>query len=306
MKSIDIKVLAVNLSNKRGPKFPVEEINIINSGVEGDAHCGTSRPISIFAIHHKENFLEHTHGRNPEFGEFAENITVEGLKGVDVKVFDRFSSDGMELEVVKVGKPFHDEFRELGNYVMPRVGVFCRVISPGKLNKKSVLKFTPKVFRIKIVTLSDRASRGEYKDLSGPAIYGFVEKIFSKANKRIDIDIEVIPDDEDKLKEILQVEKNLADVIITTGGTGIGPRDFTVDVVQPLLDKEIPGIMEMIRIKYGMEKPNAYLSRGVAGIMGKSLIYTLPGSVKAVNEYMNEIGKTLDHLIYMQYGIDIH
>ena len=73
-----------------------------------------------------------------------------------------------------------------------------------------------------------------------------------------------------------------------------------------MLDKEIPGIMEMIRMKYGIEKPNAYLSRGVAGVMGKSLIYTLPGSVKAVNEYMTEIVKTLDHLFYMQYGIDIH
>ena len=95
-------------------------------------------------------------------------------------------------------------------------------------------------------------------------------------------------------------------MIFTTGGTGIGPRDFTPEVVKTVMDKEIPGIMELIRIKYGQEKPNALLSRGVAGVMGNSLIYSLPGSVKAVNEYMSEITKTLQHLIFMLFGLDVH
>ena len=73
-----------------------------------------------------------------------------------------------------------------------------------------------------------------------------------------------------------------------------------------MLSKEIPGIMEFIRIKYGTLKPNALLSRGVAGILNKALIYTLPGSLKAVEEYMDEILKTLQHTVYMQYGIDTH
>ena len=73
-----------------------------------------------------------------------------------------------------------------------------------------------------------------------------------------------------------------------------------------MLDKEIPGIMEMIRMKYGAEKPNALLSRGVAGVVGQSLVYTLPGSVKAVQEYMTEILKTMQHLIFMLHGIDAH
>ena len=64
--------------------------------------------------------------------------------------------------------------------------------------------------------------------------------------------------------------------------------------------------MEMIRVKYGTLKPAALLSRGIAGITGNSLIYTLPGSVKAVGEYMTEIVKTLEHSVYMQYGIDRH
>ena len=94
--------------------------------------------------------------------------------------------------------------------------------------------------------------------------------------------------------------------MFTTGGTGIGPRDFTPEVAKKLIEKEIPGIMENIRIKYGQLVPNALLSRGVAGIMGQTQLYCLPGSVKAVKEYMVEILKTLEHLIFMLYGIDTH
>jgi molybdopterin adenylyltransferase len=73
-----------------------------------------------------------------------------------------------------------------------------------------------------------------------------------------------------------------------------------------MIDKEIPGIMELIRYKYGMEHPNALLSRGVAGLIGKSLIYTLPGSVKAVNEYLTEITRTMEHSLRMVNDVDFH
>ena len=117
----------------------------------------------------------------------------------------------------------------------------------------------------------------------------------------------LIPDDSHKLEELLnKAKEELVDIVITTGGTGIGPRDFTPDVVKSVLDKEIPGIMEMIRMKYGAEKPAALTSRSVAGVMGKSLVFTLPGSVRAVNEYMAEICKSLMHLVYMLHGLDTH
>jgi len=116
----------------------------------------------------------------------------------------------------------------------------------------------------------------------------------------------LIPDDPGKLDELVKSASDDCDLIFTTGGTGIGPRDITVEVVRPLLSKEIPGIMEYIRVKYGTEKPNALLSRGIAGITGKSLIYTLPGSVKAVDEYMSEILRTVKHTLLMLHGIDSH
>jgi molybdopterin adenylyltransferase len=164
----------------------------------------------------------------------------------------------------------------------------------------------PEKYEILVITLSDRAFKGEYEDLSGPRIKQFLEDYFREQKLVCNITGTIIPDDPDRLKKVLITACNTCNLIFTTGGTGIGPRDFTVETVKPLLSKEIPGIMEFIRVKYGTEKPNALLSRGVAGIIGKALIYTLPGSARAANEYMNEIGKSLMHAILMQYGIDTH
>ena len=158
-----------------------------------------------------------------------------------------------------------------------------------------------------VITLSDRASRGEYEDLSGPSIEEQV-KIFFKS-KEIDVVISkhLIPDDPILLGKLLTEAKEAeVNVVFTTGGTGIGPRDFTPDVVKTFIDKEIPGVMEMIRVKYGMVKPNALVSRGVAGTISNTLIYTLPGSLRAVAEYCSEILPTIMHSIKMLRGIDDH
>jgi molybdenum cofactor synthesis domain-containing protein len=164
----------------------------------------------------------------------------------------------------------------------------------------------PEKFEILIITLSDRASRGEYEDLSGPKVREKITEFLTTTSWSFNVKMELIPDDAAILREMLIEAGDVYNIILTTGGTGIGPRDITIETVKPLLTKEIPGIMEFIRIKYGTEKPAALLSRGVAGIIGNSLIYTLPGSVRAVEEYMTEILKTLKHTIYMQYGVDKH
>lgn len=158
-----------------------------------------------------------------------------------------------------------------------------------------------------VITLSDRASQGVYDDRSGPAIREALFAYFKDKDPRISVKIEVIPDDPDLLKKILlQSVDEHCSVIFTTGGTGLGARDFTPDVVKSLLDKELPGIMELIRVKYGMKKPHALLSRGIAGLAGQTLIYCLPGSVRAVTEYCHEILPTLVHSIRMVHGIDDH
>ncbi|MBU8893325.1 MAG: MOSC domain-containing protein [Bacteroidales bacterium] len=302
------KVLSVSLSSERGVKKPVKELKLNDKGIIGDVHAGKwNRQISIIDISHINRFKELTSARDTEFGEFAENITSEGLNDINFQTFDLLKIGDAILEVTQVGKPFHDQFRELGNYVMPRVGIFCRVKKGGTIKAGDKIEHIPKIYKAFVITLSDRASSGEYEDRSGPKIIELLDSYLKKSGAKYQIDKEIIPDNSEKLiKIITKAKEDKYDIIITTGGTGIGIRDITVETVQPMLDKEIPGIMEMIRMKYGQEKPNALLSRSVAGVIGESLVYTLPGSVKAVQEYMTEILKTMQHLLYMLHGIDAH
>jgi len=164
----------------------------------------------------------------------------------------------------------------------------------------------PEKFKVLVITLSDRVSVGEYTDLSGPLIRDRLNDFFKSTGWTADIESKLLPDDEKALGALVKAAGLQYNLIITTGGTGIGPRDITIEAIKPLLSKEIPGIMEFIRVRYGTEKPNALLSRGIAGITGNSLIFTLPGSVKGAGEYMNEITKILHHAFLMQYGIDTH
>jgi len=118
----------------------------------------------------------------------------------------------------------------------------------------------PEKFQVLIITLSDRAYKGEYQDLSGPRIKEKLEEFFTVQNWNSDIRIVLIADDADSLHKLVIDAGKSVNIIFTTGGTGIGPRDITVETVKPLLSKEIPGIMEFIRMKYGADKPNALLS----------------------------------------------
>jgi len=164
-----------------------------------------------------------------------------------------------------------------------------------------------KKLKLQVITLSDRASKGEYSDLSGPEIVQSLKQYFKNKQWEFEIEANIIPDDAKLLEtRLISAKKNKVDILFTTGGTGIGPRDFTPEVIKKVLNKEIPGIMENIRLKFGQKIPNALLSRGVAGVMYETQVYSLPGSLKAVKEYMSEILKTLEHLIFMLHGIDTH
>jgi molybdenum cofactor synthesis domain-containing protein len=307
-----LKVLSVNISEKKGTiKLPVESITLTATGIPTDAHSGKwHRMISLLGTESIAKF-EHKANRKIAYGEFAENITTEGFEIFKTKPLDLLQNENITLQVTQIGKHCHGDgcaiYREVGNCVMPKEGIFAKVLKGGVLKAGDELNYYPKIYKALIITLSDRASAGEYEDRSGPRIKELLEEFAKKTDKVIAINTQIIPDDGTLLAiEIQKAVSEHVDYIFTTGGTGIGPRDITPDVVKQLLDKEIPGIMEMIRFKYGQEKPNALLSRGIAGIMGSTQVYTLPGSVRAVNEYMSEITKTLDHLIYMLNGLDIH
>ncbi|MFP4622231.1 MAG: molybdopterin-binding protein, partial [Bacteroidales bacterium] len=116
-----------------------------------------------------------------------------------------------------------------------------------------------------------------------------------------------IPDEQHELINLLQDARSQEyDVVMSTGGTGLGSRDITPGTIGVLLDREIPGIMEMIRMQFGKNNPNALLSRSIAGVMGRTLVYALPGSTKAVDEYLEIILPALKHSIFMVHDLDVH
>ncbi len=306
-----IKIKSVNISVEKGTiKKPVDQIELTSEGIKKDAHSGKwHRQVSLLGQESIIRFGE-LHKQDFKYGEFAENITTEGMELFHMRPLDRLFNDTLDMQVTQIGKKCHGDgcaiYRETGTCVMPKEGIFARVIKPGTLKAGDELNYQPKIFQIHIITLSDRASEGEYEDMSGPAIRESLEILFSMKGYKYEIYNHIIADSRRKLKNLLEKLFNTADLIITTGGTGIGPRDITVDTVKPFLDKEIPGIMDLVRMKYGMEKPNAVISRSIAGVRKKTLVFCLPGSPGACKEYMTEINKLLIHLYMMLYSIDSH
>ena len=305
-----VKIQSLNISTEKGTiKTPVDRIEINETGVKGDAHAGYwHRQVSLLAVESLKK-AEDQNKRKFNFGDFGENITTEGIELHRCNILDQFQCGDVLLEVTQIGKKCHtgcEIMQKVGTCIMPIEGIFCRVLKGGELKVGEELNYIPKQVKIAIITLSDRAYRGEYKDLSGPRVKEILLDYFHNDKKDCHIDLEIMPDDAGTLTDLLSKAADRYNLIITTGGTGIGPRDITVETVRPMLSKEIPGVMEYIRVKYGSWKPNALLSRGVAGILGKAIIYTIPGSEKAADEYMKEIIKTLNHTMMMQYGIDTH
>ena len=151
--------------------------------------------------------------------------------------------------------------------------------------------------RVAVITVSDRASKGIYDDKSGPEIQSILEETIPGVVVRRSI----VPDDE---KEILDAFKEYEgyDFILTTGGTGIGPRDITPDVTRKYCQKELPGISETLRALSFRETPSAMLSRGFSGMRGKTIIINFPGSLKAVRLCTKSIVPVMEHAIDMRDG----
>ena len=307
-----IKVLSVNISDKKGTiKKPVASIVLNQSGIEGDAHAGNwHRQVSLLGMESIDK-MQPSAGRDLHWGEFGENITTQGFQLDAMRPLDRLVSGVIVLEVTQIGKTCHGKkcaiFRETGDCVMPKEGIFCRVLNGGTLRRGDLLNYRPKIIQVRIITLSDRASRGEYDDKSGPLLGKMSESHFSEEGRLSETQQVIIPDDPGQLKDLInKYTGEEVDIVFTTGGTGIGPRDITPDVIKPMFQKEITGIMELIRVKYGMQFPNALISRSVAGVILKTLVYALPGSPKAASEYAAEIFGTIEHSLRMLHEIDLH
>lgn len=312
MKKESFWLESINLSEKKGTvKAPVEQAELSRGGLTGDAHrTPGSREVSLLAADSVRRFG----GENNltlGWGDFAENLTIGGGALSAVAILDRFEIGDSLLEVTQIGKQCHGTqcaiFQQAGSCIMPREGLFCRVLKGGEIRRGDAVRHIPRSLQIEVITLSDRAYSGVYEDRSGPAIMTLLEEFWGATRWHQELRHRVLPDDERQLRDTLSaVWENGADLIFTTGGTGLGSRDRTPDVVRSFIDREIPGIMEHIRLKYGAVHPHALLSRSVAGVRGKTQIYTLPGSLKAVREYVTEITAIVEHAVLMLHDIDNH
>ena len=157
------------------------------------------------------------------------------------------------------------------------------------------------MFNAGIITVSDKGSQGKRQDLSGPVIAEMLTGAGIEIKQTL-----IIPDEVEQIqKTIIQfadVEK--LDVILTTGGTGVSPRDLTPDATLKVIDKEVPGMAEAMRLASMKITPHAMISRAVAGIRGRCLIINLPGSPKGARENLTAVLPALQHAIEKIKGDD--
>lgn len=143
-----------------------------------------------------------------------------------------------------------------------------------------------------ILTLSDKGSKGEREDSSGPLIGEMLKGIDAQVKYN-----DILPDEKDLIKEKLIQYCDLVDLVLTTGGTGLSPRDVTPEATLEVIERQVPGIAEAMRIEGLKKTRRSMLSRAVAGVRGSTLIVNLPGSPKAVRENLEIIVDVLPHAI---------
>ena len=153
--------------------------------------------------------------------------------------------------------------------------------------------------RVAILTVSDRCSRGEAEDSTGPAL----REALTAAGAEV-VEVALVADDEDRIKaELVRLSDQIgADVVLTNGGTGLGPRDVTPEATEAVLRRRAPGIPEAMRAQSLVHVPAAMLSRGTAGLRGATLIVNLPGSPRGAIECLRIVLPVLRHAVEMIAG----
>ncbi len=149
-------------------------------------------------------------------------------------------------------------------------------------------------FKAVIITASDKGASGQREDGSGPEIAGLLQAMGMEIIAR-----RIIPDEKEMIRLALMEwsEGDKADLIVTTGGTGVSPRDVTPDATREVIDREIPGMAEAMRHQSMLITPHAMISRALVGIRGRTLIINLPGSPKGARENLNVLLPALAHAI---------
>ena len=301
------KVRAVCVSDVRG----VQKKNVERAwfaaehGIQGDAHAGNwHRQVSLLSQERIDAFNQRGAGVVP--GAFGENLVVEGIDFRALPVGTLLRCGDVLLEMTQIGKECHSHceiYQKMGDCIMPREGVFARVLEPGSIAVGDEMTLQPRTaprpWQAAVITLSDKGARGEREDRSGPVI---AQRL--KDNGYEVVELLLLPDEAAPLKNqlIRLCDQRQLDLILTTGGTGFAPRDITPEATLAVAHRNAPGIAEAIRSASLSITPRAMLSRAVSVIRGKTLIVNLPGSPKACMESMDVFLDTLPHALDLLRG----
>jgi molybdenum cofactor synthesis domain-containing protein len=156
-----------------------------------------------------------------------------------------------------------------------------------------------RTLRAHVLVLSDKGSRGERQDKSGPALHDFL------VARGVEVlGTEILPDDKSLIADriIFLVDANTCDVLVTCGGTGVSPRDVTPEATRAVIDKELPGFGEIMRAASLEKSPHSIVSRALAGIRGDCLIINLPGSPRAATENLAAVWEAVPHTVAKLQG----
>lgn len=293
-------VKAVCISQKKGmQKRPVPTGRFMTDwGIEGDAHAGHwRRQISLLSTEKIEAFLQR--GVHVAYGDFGENLVVSGIDFSSLPVGTLLQCGEVRLEMTQIGKECHQHcaiYQVVGDCIMPREGVFARVLHGGMIRPGDTMQIVPRQgkrpYQAAVITLSDKGSRGERIDESGPLIVQTLQEHGYDVVETV-----LLPDGEGALKRqlIRLADQRQLDLILTTGGTGLGLRDVTPEATLAVATRLVPGIAEAMRSASLTITKRAMLSRAVSVIRGKTLIINLPGSPKACRECMAVFLDTIPH-----------
>lgn len=302
------KIVAVCISKKKGVrKENIGEAKLVaNWGMDGDAHAGKwHRQVSLLSASSIEKMREMGKKKGLDLvpGDFAENLTTEGLELFELPVGTYLKAGEALLEVTQIGKSCHhgcEIFKQVGSCVMPKEGIFTRVLAGGIVKAEDSIEIWRGI-PVGIITASDKGAKGEREDQSGQEIKSLVQEIQGTV-----IDYRVLPDDQETLSQAMieMIDELGVGLLLTTGGTGFSPRDITPEATLSVIERAVPGLPEAMRRESFSISPRAVLSRAVAGIRGKCLIVNLPGSPKAVRECLQIILPVLPHALNILRGTD--
>ncbi|MDK2855398.1 MAG: hypothetical protein PWQ41_242 [Bacillota bacterium] len=289
------RVVAICTSREKGTRKEDrgQGVFLPGHGLEGDAHAGPwHRQVSLMALESIKKMEEKGLKLGP--GDFGENITTEGLDLVHLPVGTRLKvGEEVLLEVTQIGKKCHSRcaiYYQVGDCIMPREGIFARVLLGGQAKNGDIIE-VQEGYRLAIVTASDKGARGEREDASAQVIRRLTAELGEV------VEYKVLPDEREELAAELRrlADERAVDLILTTGGTGLGPRDVTPEATLDVVDRLVPGLAEAMRAAGMAKTPHALLSRAVAGIRGRTLIVNLPGSPRGVEENLTAILPALPH-----------